>query len=238
MFDFHHFAAMSISKVLLCRAVQLAMLFLCLVNESFGQQLDCKSCPDKEKTIPIAVLGEVRCSLGADQQLSAATPFCNFTQSCRKADARAWQQRTGYTEISGTGSDYSAYSTLQSPWMDVRQASCLSFDFAQTLPSKLAVVVNDTCVFRAPDKQLTQFQPGVVSLSPGNVTVEFRAYNLAQPDSWVRMRNVTVWAGACPEMATRPVPQDNAGNAALATTSTNIFVTTSLLFCLYLQLLN
>ncbi|PVD33863.1 hypothetical protein C0Q70_05125 [Pomacea canaliculata] len=100
-----------------------------------------------------------------------------------------------YTEISGTGSDYSAYSTLQSPWMDVRQASCLSFDFAQTLPSKLAVVVNDTCVFRAPDKQLTQFQPGVVSLSPGNVTLNHTL--ILEPVSIAQLRSITIEEGSC-----------------------------------------
>nr|KAG5709102.1 hypothetical protein BaRGS_028558 [Batillaria attramentaria] len=91
-----------------------------------------------------------------------------------KACARRYISRNTYEdwiEVTGNGSDYTAFSTLRSPQFHVQNVSCLRFHFAQTLPSKLTVIVNDQCVFPGVDKQQSDFGLDQVELSPGNITL-------------------------------------------------------------------
>ncbi|KAK7500392.1 hypothetical protein BaRGS_00008299 [Batillaria attramentaria] len=173
------------------------VLALARLTQFRAQQLDCSSCP-VEETLEVVDADNVACSF--KQETAGQHSFCNYEQSCVQASAGTWVQTSDWIEVTGNGSDYTAFSTLRSPQFHVQNVSCLRFHFAQTLPSKLTVIVNDQCAFPGVDKQQSDFGLDQVELSPGNITVEFRAQNLAEDSTWVRLKDVTLQEGSCPEI--------------------------------------
>ncbi|KAK7098980.1 uncharacterized protein [Littorina saxatilis] len=163
-------------------------VLLIFVASTGAQSQNCESCPVSPNQATMEG-GNITCTF--------ASSLCFYQQGCVSAGAPEWIQQAGWLEASGTGDDYTSYSTLLSPRIHVQRASCLRFYYAQTLPSKLSAISNGSCIFNARDAQQQEMALGEADIIPGNVTIEFRAQNLAKGETWVRLKNVSLQMGTC-----------------------------------------